>query len=530
MIPRRLSLIGGILLAVSLPMLWADSSAENEADSAGSTVGPLAAAPVAASVVLSNLVQTYDGTAKQPTITTQPAGLRVGLTFEGATSAPVGAGCYRVSATVLDPGYVGTSTGTFTINRATPVLNWSEPFAITYGAALTSTQLNAAADVPGTITYDPPAGTVLNAGRQQLLAAVFTPSDTANFNTVSSVTDITVNKAIAVVTLAGLSQPYDGTPAAVAPRTLPANLKVAVEYDETADAPVFPGEHHITAIVDDANYVGSTFEAMNITITALVRHAPRLAGMIDGSLQVLSAENVVLRGNAWISGDLLVPGTPTLALHGLPMIVGTYDASGLDLPANYTVSIEDGFIIRYLVRRIDPLILPVVAPPSTPSGTRDVTMTAANPDAGDFTTIRDLTADNIVGEIAVPAGKYGVLTASGGGGFVLGHGGATAPDVYHVQRLILTNGAHLRIAGPVLLVLANGITVSGVLGDVDHPEWLTLAVAAGGVTIQPDSRLYGNVLAPEGEVTIERGAAIVGEVASDRLTIKQDGVLAEPRS
>jgi hypothetical protein len=122
-----------------------------------------------------------------------------------------------------------------------------------------------------------------------------------------------------------------------------------------------------------------------------------------------------------------------------------------------------------------------------------------------------------------------VLAATGSGGFVLGHAGATDPDVYYVQRLMLSSGSRLRIAGPVLLVLANGITVSGVLGDASHPEWLTMAAAAGDVTIQPESRLYGNILDPDGEITIEGGAVVVGEVASDRLTIKADGVLSEPR-
>jgi hypothetical protein len=528
MTPRRISFLGSVLLTL-LPALAWGASAELPSPSSGLLAAVSAAEALPASIILSNLTQTYDGSAKLPTVVTQPAGLTVVLTFNGETTPPVGAGMYRVSAKVVDPSFAGSASATLTISRATPVVSWDEPTSITYGVPLGLAQLNATADVPGTVTYDPAVGTLLPAGRHQLLTAVFTPSDTANFNTVSAATSISVNKALALVTLAGLSQPYDGTPAAVVPHTVPANLKVSLEYDESAVEPVFPGEHRITAIVDDANYVGSAFDAMNITITALVRHAPRLIGGIDGSLQVLSPENVVLRGNAWISGDLLVPGTPSLALHGLPMIAGTYDAAGLEQPSNYTVSIDGGSVIRYLVRRIDPLTMPVIAPPPLPSGSRDVTVDTANTAVGDFTTIRDLTLDNAATELAVPAGSYGVLTSRGDGGFVFGRAGATQTEVYHVQRLMLTANSRLRIAGPVMLVLANGMTVSGVLGDVDHPEWLTLALAAGGVTLLPDSRLYGGVIAPDGEVVVETGAAIVGEVVSDRLTIRQDAVLAEPR-
>jgi hypothetical protein len=528
MISRRISLLGSVLLML-LPALTGWCSSETPNDSSGMFSAVTSVVPLPAAITLSNLSQTYDGSAKLPTVATQPTGLTVELTFNGETTPPVGAGVYRVLAKVIDPSYAASASANLTINRATPVLSWSEPAAITYGTPLGAAQLSATADLPGIVTYDPPAGTLLSAGSHQLLTAVFTPSDTANFNTVSATTSVSVNKALALVTLAGLSQAYDGTPAAVAPHTVPANLKVSVEYDESAAEPVFPGEHRITAIVDDANYVGSAFDAMNITITALVRHAPRLTGGIDGSLQILSPENVVLRGNAWISGDLLVPGTPSLALHGLPMIAGTYDAGGLEQPSNYSVSIDGGSVIRYLVRRIDPLVMPIIAPPPLPTGTRDVTVDGANPAASDFATIRDLTLDNAATELAVPAGSYGVLTARGGGGFVFGHAGATQADVYHIQRLMLTANSHLRIAGPVMLVLANGMTVSGVLGDADHPEWLTLAFAAGGVTLLPDSRLYGSVVAPDGEVSIESGAAIIGEVVSDRLTVRSDAVLAQPR-
>ena len=43
---------------------------------------------------------------------------------------------------------------------------------------------------------------------------------------------------------------------------------------------------------------------------ALVRHAPEISGGLDGSLQFLTGENFALGGNAWVSGDVLMPGTP----------------------------------------------------------------------------------------------------------------------------------------------------------------------------------------------------------------------------
>ena len=70
--------------------------------------------------------------------------------------------------------------------KATPTITWSTPADITYGTALSATQLNATAGVPGTLAYTPAAGTVLNAGAAQTLSVTFTPIDAANYTTATS--------------------------------------------------------------------------------------------------------------------------------------------------------------------------------------------------------------------------------------------------------------------------------------------------------------------------------------------------------
>ena len=54
-------------------------------------------------------------------------------------------------------------------NKVTPVITWPVPASITYGTALSATQLNATTTVPGTFVYAPPAATVLAAGAGQSL-------------------------------------------------------------------------------------------------------------------------------------------------------------------------------------------------------------------------------------------------------------------------------------------------------------------------------------------------------------------------
>ena len=135
-----------------------------------------------ATVTLSDLTHTYDGWAKSATVTTTPAGLStVNITYDGSATAPTNAGSYAVVATLDNLNYEGTASANLLIRKATPVISWSAPSAIKVGTALGAAQLNATVDVPGTLAYNPPAGTVLAVGPHTLSVA-FTPTDTANYN------------------------------------------------------------------------------------------------------------------------------------------------------------------------------------------------------------------------------------------------------------------------------------------------------------------------------------------------------------
>jgi len=70
-----------------------------------------------------------------------------------------------------------------TITEKLPIhITWPVPSAISYGTALSATQLNATASVPGTFVYTPSEGHVLAPGKYTLSAS-FTPSDTEKYAT-----------------------------------------------------------------------------------------------------------------------------------------------------------------------------------------------------------------------------------------------------------------------------------------------------------------------------------------------------------
>src|SRR5207245_11153423 len=67
------------------------------------------------------------------------------------------------------------------------------------GTPLGATQLRARANVEGTFTYDPPAGTLVGVG-SQTLSVTFTPSDVIDYTTVTSTVTLSVTQATPVIT------------------------------------------------------------------------------------------------------------------------------------------------------------------------------------------------------------------------------------------------------------------------------------------------------------------------------------------
>jgi uncharacterized protein (TIGR02145 family) len=75
--------------------------------------------------------------------------------------------------------------------KSNPLVTWENPADIRFGTTLTSTQLNATANVAGTFVYTPAPGTILNEGINQKLNVSFSPTDVDTYNTVNK--SVTIN-------------------------------------------------------------------------------------------------------------------------------------------------------------------------------------------------------------------------------------------------------------------------------------------------------------------------------------------------
>ena len=98
-----------------------------DADFFGSATGTLVVVRGTASVALGDLVQICDGQPKAATVTTDPPGLPVDLTYGGGRDLPSAPGTYEVVATVASAEYIGSARGTLAIvEDIDPFERWLE--------------------------------------------------------------------------------------------------------------------------------------------------------------------------------------------------------------------------------------------------------------------------------------------------------------------------------------------------------------------------------------------------------------------
>ncbi len=143
----------------------------------------------------------------------------------------------------------------------------------------------------------------------------------------------------ATITLANLSQTYNGSPRPVTATTIPAGLPVLLTYNGSSTAPTAAGTYAVSAVIDD----------------------PAIIGSASGSLVVSKANASILLGNLSPAADG-TPKTPTvtttpaglavsLTYNGsatAPTYAGSYAVVAAINDANYQGSASSTLLIRQL--------------------------------------------------------------------------------------------------------------------------------------------------------------------------------------
>ena len=142
-----------------------------------------------ASVTLTNLTQTYDGTARVVGFASVPSVSSVLFTYDGNGWAPTNAGSYAITGTVDDVMYQGSQTGTLTVARGLDSIIFGNTNQVYDGTAKTVTVASAQGQAVS-VTYDGSATAPVNAGVYTVTGVV----DAANWEGTNTTT-LTIAKA-----------------------------------------------------------------------------------------------------------------------------------------------------------------------------------------------------------------------------------------------------------------------------------------------------------------------------------------------
>ena len=271
--------------------------------------------------------------------------------YTPAAGTVLGAGSQPLVATftpIITNNYTNaTGNVTLTVIKATPVVTWATPAAITYGTPLGGTQLNATAKVEGSFVYTPASGTVLGAGSQPLSVA-FTPADAVDYNNAAGNVSLTVNKATPVVTWATPAPITYGTALGKAQLNASANVEGSFAYTppsgtvlgagsqllSVAFTPFDPADFttatgNVTLTVGaatTANVLSTSASSVNpgasVTFTATVSSG---SGVPAGSVAFLDGATIVATNP--LSGGVATYTTSTLTV-GTHAITAVYAATG----------------------------------------------------------------------------------------------------------------------------------------------------------------------------------------------------------
>jgi hypothetical protein len=360
-----------------------------------------------------------------------------------------------------------TATATVTVTAATPTVIWTpNPATITYGTALSAGQLDASSSTPGTFSYNPPSGTLLAAGTQTL-SALFTPTDSKNFKSVTATATITVGQAVPVIAWA--------TPASIIAGTALSGAQLNATATGVTGA-ALPGVFSYTPVAGTVPAAGTQTLKVTFTPTDLANYTTAIASV---SLQVIPVTLTALSSTSAQLGD----PAKTITLTGTGFVPGAVvQVNGTAIPTTFvnattltaTIPAADFLMVQTLQISVTeasqnqttssvpftvaaPLANAVLSGPSSisPGAQTSLTLKLANPYPVDLTATYTLSFTPAAGLPNDPA----VVFASGGTTYV---------------QVIAANSDSTSVA------MIQGGTIAGTIN-------VTLTLEAGGANVTPST-------------------------------------------
>ncbi len=262
--------------AFSITVLATDADSVTGLQTYSLTVGK-----ATATITLGDLAQTYTGSPLSATAATVPAGLTVSFTYNGSETPPTEPGSYIVVATINEPNYQGSATGTLVISKRTVTVTLGNLTQTYTGFPLSATATTVPSGLTVTFTYNgsataPTAGgsytvvaTVSNSGfagsaTGTMTIAPITPavrlSSSNNPAVAQTAVTFTASVSSTVGTPTGTVSFLDGT-------TALGQGMVSAGVATLATPSLSDGPHSMTAVYNgDTNFVAVTSAALSQSI------------------------------------------------------------------------------------------------------------------------------------------------------------------------------------------------------------------------------------------------------------------------
>lgn len=158
-----------------------------------------------ATITLSNLLYTYDGTGKRATAVTNPVGLGVNINYNGSPVLPVNGGSYTVNATISSNDYQGSADSVLVIQKTVQTISLQSISNKSFNDAPFSVVASASSGLPvtfsiltvpatGVATINGNVITILGGGSVTVTA---TQSGNQNYEAASTQTSFTISPPLA---------------------------------------------------------------------------------------------------------------------------------------------------------------------------------------------------------------------------------------------------------------------------------------------------------------------------------------------
>lgn len=320
--------------------------------------------PAAGTYLGASATQSTAAEPPQPVITwATPSAITYGTALAGAqldaTAAYNGAkvaGTFTYTpakGTVLTAGmqtlsvlFTPSNTSTYTpvsasvileVDPATTKVTWNKPAAITYGTALSATQLDATASVPGSFSYTPDVGAMLTAGTQTLSVS-FTPTDTTDYQSSSATVTIKVNQATPALSWSPVAAISYGTPLSGTQLDATSSVPGTFSYSPAAGAVLAAGTQTLSTTftpTDTTDYttakatvslqVTSSTPVLTWATPAAITYGTALTGaQLDATASFNGANVAGTFTYTPAKGTVLGAGTQTLSVLFTPSNTSNY--------------------------------------------------------------------------------------------------------------------------------------------------------------------------------------------------------------